>query len=46
MISTSGLAHAASGPHFAGQINPSPRALAPMAAGNTPGNLRDRAVKA
>ncbi len=35
-ISMSGLAHAASGPHAAGQINPSPRALAPMAAGRTP----------
>jgi hypothetical protein len=35
-ISMSGLAQAASGPHFAGQINPSPRALAPMAAGRTP----------
>jgi hypothetical protein len=35
-ISISGLAHAASGPHAAGQIKPSPRALAPMAAGRTP----------
>ena len=36
MISISGLAQAASGPHAAGHIKPSPRALAPMAAGNTP----------
>ncbi len=36
MISISGLAHAASGPHAAGQIRPSLRALAPMAAGRTP----------
>jgi hypothetical protein len=36
MISISGLAHAASGPHPAAQINPSERALAPMAAGSTP----------
>ena len=36
MISISGLAHAASGPHAAGHIKPSQRALAPMAAGNTP----------
>jgi hypothetical protein len=35
-ISISGLAHAASGPHAAGQIEPSPRALAPMAAGRAP----------
>jgi hypothetical protein len=35
-ISISGLAQAASGPHLAGQIRPSPRALAPIAAGNTP----------
>jgi hypothetical protein len=36
MISISGLAHAASGPQMAGQIRPSPRELAPIAAGNTP----------
>ena len=36
MISISGLAHAASGPHAAGQIRPSPRAFAPIAAGSTP----------
>ena len=36
MISISGLAQAASGPHAAGHIRPSPRALAPMAAGRTP----------
>ncbi len=36
MISISGLAQAASGPQVAGQIRPSPRAFAPMAAGNTP----------
>jgi hypothetical protein len=36
MISISGLAQAASGPHLAGQIRPSPRALAPIAAGSTP----------
>jgi hypothetical protein len=36
MISISGLAQAASGPHATGQINPSSRALAPMAAGRTP----------
>ncbi len=35
-ISISGLAQAASGPQTAGQINPSPRALAPIAAGRTP----------
>ncbi len=32
----SGLAHAASAPHAAGQMRPWPRALAPMAAGSTP----------
>ena len=31
-----GPAQAASGPQAAGQISPCPRALAPMAAGNTP----------
>ncbi len=36
MISISGLAHAASGPHAYGQIRPSPRAFAPIAAGSTP----------
>ena len=36
MISMSGLAQAASGPQAAGQIRPSPRALAPIAAGSTP----------
>ena len=36
MISISGLAQAASGPQAAGHIRPSPRALAPMAAGSTP----------
>ena len=36
MISISGLAQAASGPQAAGQIMPSPRALAPIAAGSTP----------
>ncbi len=36
MISISGLAQAASGPQAAGQIRPSPRALAPIAAGSTP----------
>ena len=36
MISISGLAQAASGPQAAGQINPSLRALAPIAAGSTP----------
>jgi len=36
MISISGLAHAASGPQAAGQIKPSPRPFAPIAAGNTP----------
>jgi hypothetical protein len=36
MISWSGLAQAASGPQTAGQIRPSPRALAPIAAGSTP----------
>jgi len=36
IISISGLAQAASGPQVAGQIRPSPRALAPMAAGSTP----------
>jgi hypothetical protein len=35
MISISGLAQAASGPHLAGQIRPSPRAFAPIAAGST-----------
>jgi hypothetical protein len=35
-ISISGLAHAASGPQAAGQMRPSPRALAPIAAGSTP----------
>jgi hypothetical protein len=42
-ISISGLAHAASGPQAAGQIRPSPRPLAPIAAGSTmlpPGRLR------
>ncbi len=39
MISMSGLAQAASGPQDAGQIRPSPRALAPIAAGNTPATL-------
>ena len=39
MISMSGLAQAASGPHAAGQIRPSPRALAPIAAGSTPATL-------
>src|SRR6195256_5018264 len=32
----SGLAHAASAPHAAGQIRPSSRELAPIAAGSTP----------
>src|SRR5262245_14502981 len=36
MISISGLAQAASAPDAAGQINPCPRPLAPIAAGNTP----------
>ncbi len=36
MIWMSGLAHAASAPLAAGQIRPSSRALAPIAAGNTP----------
>ena len=45
-ISISGLAQAASGPHAAGQIRPSPRALAPIAAGSTPATARDRAVEA
>src|SRR4051812_1808970 len=36
MIWISGLAHAASAPHAAGQIRPSSRELAPIAAGNTP----------
>ena len=36
MISMSGLAQAASAPQAAGQIRPSPRALAPIAAGSTP----------
>jgi hypothetical protein len=36
MISISGLAQAASGPHANGQIRPSPRVLAPIAAGSTP----------
>ena len=36
MISISGLAQAASAPQAAGQIKPSPRALAPIAAGSTP----------
>ncbi len=36
MISISGLAQAASGPQAAGHIKPSPRALAPIAAGSTP----------
>jgi hypothetical protein len=35
-ISISGLAQAASGPHVAGQIRPSCREFAPIAAGNTP----------
>ena len=46
MISISGLAQAASGPQAAGQIRPSPRALAPIAAGSTPATARDRAVEA
>jgi hypothetical protein len=36
MISISGLAQAASGPQLAGQIRPSLRELAPIAAGSTP----------
>ena len=36
MIGMSGLAHAASEPQAPGQISPSSRALAPMAAGSTP----------
>ena len=36
MISISGLAQAASAPQAPGQIRPSPRALAPIAAGSTP----------
>ena len=36
MMSISGLAQAASAPQAAGQIKPSPRALAPIAAGSTP----------
>src|SRR5215207_7930019 len=36
MIWISGLAQAASVPHAAGQIKPSSRAFAPIAAGNTP----------
>jgi hypothetical protein len=36
MISMSGLAQAASAPHPAGQIRPSARPLAPIAAGRTP----------
>ena len=39
MISISGLAHAASAPQAPGQIRPSPRALAPIAAGNTPATV-------
>jgi len=35
-MSMSGLAQAASGPHSAGQISPSPMPLAPIAAGSTP----------
>src|SRR5215467_10522973 len=35
-ISISGLAQAASAPQAAGQMRPSPRALAPIAAGSTP----------
>ena len=34
--SISGLAHAASGPQAEGQIRPSPRLLAPIAAGSAP----------
>jgi hypothetical protein len=36
MIGISGLAQAASDPQSAGQINPSSRLLAPIAAGSTP----------
>ncbi|MGY3287417.1 hypothetical protein ACVWWR_003139 [Bradyrhizobium sp. LM3.2] len=36
MIWMSGLAHAASEPQAAGQISPSSRTLAPIAAGRTP----------
>jgi hypothetical protein len=36
MISISGLAQAASGPQTAGQMSPSLRAFAPIAAGSTP----------
>ena len=36
MISISGLAQAASGPQAAGQINPSLREFAPIAAGSAP----------
>jgi hypothetical protein len=36
MIWISGLAHAASAPQAAGQVRPSSRELAPIAAGSTP----------
>jgi hypothetical protein len=45
MISISGLAHAASGPQAAAQINPSERAFAPMAAGRTPATAATDHVK-
>ncbi len=44
-ISISGLAQAASGPQACGQISPSPRALAPIAAGSDAGHRCDRAVE-
>ena len=40
MIWISGLAQAASVPHAAGQIRPSSREFAPIAAGNTPATAR------
>jgi phosphate-selective porin len=45
-ISISGLAQAASAPQAAGQMRPSPRPLAPIAAGSTPATACDRAVEA
>jgi hypothetical protein len=45
MICISGLAQAASAPQAAGQMRPSLRALAPIAAGSTPATAANRAVE-
>ena len=46
VISIFGLAHAASGPHAAGQMNPSPRAFALIAAWYTPATDAIRTIEA